>query len=231
VRKPPATHAKTLRGFSIFRETVVYHESDLERRVSKVIQLRKDVKQLYSQYPVLLYRDADGVLREHISDYCVVLEDGWTVAVVVKHARKEAEMLDLIGRMKAEGCVRKSKDGKITPWAVDDILLMTEHDATYGAYDRAERIMRARRMRNEAEYTRTLEIVRKLGGQFRFGELLRGCDDRAARRTAVLLLIDDMVLVTEGQGRIDDLTVLMVFQAGSAGSSHHSLIEGIDHVV
>ncbi len=44
MRKPPATHAKTLRGFSVFKETVVYHESDLERRVSKVLQLRKDVK-------------------------------------------------------------------------------------------------------------------------------------------------------------------------------------------
>ncbi|MCZ7861676.1 hypothetical protein O9X98_09700 [Agrobacterium salinitolerans] len=210
MRKPPATHAKTLRGFSIFKETVVYHESDLERRVSKVLQLRKDVKAIYSQFPVLLYRDADGVWCEHICDFCVVFDDGEIVAVAVKHARKSDVMADLLKRIKAEGFVRKNRNGSTTPGAVNDIRLMTEREATYGAYENAERIMRARRMRNEAEYDRAYDAVQKFRGPFRFGELLRGCENRATRRTALLLLIDECVLLTETPGRIDDLTMLMV---------------------
>lgn len=210
MRKPPATHAKTLRGFSIYEETVVFHESDLERRVSKVIQLRKDVKAIFSQFPVLLYRDAEGVWREHICDFCVVFDNGETVAVAVKHARKSDAMADLLQRIKAEGFLQKNRNGSTTPGVVHDIRLMTEREATYGAYENAERIMRARRMRDDAEYDRAREAVQKFRGRFRFGELLRGCDDRAARRTAVLLLIDDSVLLTETRGRIDDLTMLMV---------------------
>lgn len=210
MRKPPATHAKTLRGFSIFKETVVYHESDLERRASIVIQLRKDVKAIYSQFPVLLYRDAEGVWREHVCDFCVVFDDGEIVAVAVKHARKSDVMADLLKRIKAEGFLRKNKNGTTTPGAVNDIRLMTEREATYGAYENAERIMRARRMRNEGEYARAYDAVQKFRGPFRFGELLRGCENRAARRTALLLLIDECVLLTETPGRIDDLTMLMV---------------------
>jgi hypothetical protein len=210
VRKPPATHAKTLRGFSVFNETVVYHESDLERRVSKVIQLRRDVKAIYSQFPVLLYRDAEGVWREHICDFCVVFDNGEIVAVAVKHARKSDVMADLLKRIKAEGFLRKNRNGTTSPGAVNDIRLMTEREATYGAYENAERILRARRMRNDAEFDRAFDAVQKFHGPFRFGELLRGCENRANRRTALLLLIDECVLLTETPGRIDDLTRLIV---------------------
>lgn len=189
---------------------MVFHESDLERRVSKVIQLRKDVKAIYSQFPVLLYRDAEGVWREHICDFCVVFDNDEIVAVAVKQARKSDVMTDLLARIKAEGFLRKNRNGSTTPGAVHDIRLMTERDATYGAYENAERIMRARRMRINAEYDRAYAAVQKFHGRFRFGELLRGCENRAARRTALLLLIDDCVLLTETPGRIDDLTMLMV---------------------
>ncbi|NTI88500.1 hypothetical protein G6K93_15985 [Agrobacterium rhizogenes] len=210
MRKPPATHGKTLRGFSVFNDVVVYHESDLERRVSKVLQLRKDVRAIYSQFPVLLYRDADGVWREHICDFCVVFNDGEIVAVAVKHVHKSDVMTDLLERIKAEGFLRKNKNGTTTPNAVNDICLMTEREATYGAFENAERIMRARRMRDDAEFDRAHEAAQKFRGRFRFGELLRNCDDRATRRTALLLLIDEGVLLTETPGRIDDLTMLMV---------------------
>lgn len=175
-----------------------------------VIQLRKDVKAIYSQFPVLLYRDADGVWREHICNFCVVFDDGEIVAVAVKHARKSDAMADLLKRIKAEGFLRKNRNGSTTPGAVHDIRLMTEREATYGAYENADRILRARRMRVDAEYDRAFEAVQKFHGPFRFGELLRGCENRAARRTALLLLIDECVLLTETLGRIDDLTMLMV---------------------
>lgn len=210
MRKPPATHAKTLRGFSVFKETVVYHESDLERRVSKVLQLRKDVRAIYSQYPVLLYRDAEGIWCEHICDFCVVFDDGEVVAVAVKHARKSSVMNGLLDQIKAAGFLRKNKNGTTTPGAVSDIRLMSEREATYGAYENAERILRARRMRDDGEFLQAYDIVQKLRGRFRFGELLRGCKDHGTRRTAILLLIDECVLIPETRGRIDDLTMLAV---------------------
>lgn len=194
----------------MFNDVVVYHESDLERRVSKVLQLRKDIRAIYSQFPVLLYRDAEGALREHICDFCVVFDDGEIVAVAVKHACKSDAMADLLKRIKAEGFLRKNRNGSTMPGAVHDIRLMTEREATYGAYENAERIMRARRMRIDAEYDRAYEAVQKFHGRFRFGELLRGCENRAVRRTALYLLIDECVLLTETPGRIDDLTMLMV---------------------
>lgn len=189
---------------------VVYHESDLERRVSKVLQIRKDVRSIFSHFPVLLYRDADGNWREHICDYCVVFEDGETVAVTVKHARKSSMMNDLMDRIRAEGFLRKNKNGTTTLGAVNDIRLMTEREATYGAYENAERILRARRMRVEADFLSACELIQKFSGRFRFGELLRGCDDRAVRRTSILLLIDEGRLIPETQGRIDDLSWLIV---------------------
>jgi hypothetical protein len=140
----------------------------------------------------------------------VVFSDGEIVAVAVKHAKKSDVMDDLLKRIKAEGFLRKNKNGTTTRGAVSDIRLMTEREATYGAYENAERIMRARRMRNLDEYDRTCNAVQKFNGRFRFGELLRGCEDRAARRTALLLLIDECVVLTETPGRIDDLTMLMV---------------------
>ncbi|MGV2124019.1 hypothetical protein ACQZ4R_13130 [Agrobacterium vitis] len=210
MRKPPATHGKTLRGFSVFKETVVYHESDLERRVSKVLQIRKDVRSIFSQFPVLLYRDADGNWHEHICDYCVVFDDCETVAVTVKHARKSSMMNDLMDRIRAEGFLRKNKNGTTTLGAVNDIRLMTEREATYGAFENAERILRARRMRDDAEFRLVFDMVQNFGGRFRFGELLRDCNNRGARRTAVLLLIDECVLIPETRGRIDDLTILAV---------------------
>jgi hypothetical protein len=178
--------------------------------VSKVLQLRKDVKAIYSQFPVLLYRDAEGVRREHICDFCVVFDDGGVVAVAVKHASKLEVMTDLLERIKSEGFLRKNKNGTTTPGAVNDLRLMTEREATYGAFENAERILRARRMRNDAEFSRAYDAAQNFHGRFRFGDLLRGCEDRAARRTALLLLIDEGVLRTETPGRIDDLTVLKV---------------------
>jgi Asp-tRNA(Asn)/Glu-tRNA(Gln) amidotransferase A subunit family amidase len=132
------------------------------------------------------------------------------VAVAVKHVRKSHVMADLMKRIKAEGYLRKNRNGTTSPGAVNDIRLMTEREATYGVYENAERIMRARRMRIDAEYDRAYEAVQKYHGHFRFGEFLRGCENRAARRTALLLLIDECVLLTETSGRIDDLTILMV---------------------
>lgn len=210
VRKPPAKHARTLRGFSVHGDEVVYHESGLERRVSLILQARRDVKSVHSQFPVLLYRDAEGKLREHICDYCVVFHDGLMVAVAVKQHRKAASMADLLARIRAEGFVRKNRNGSTVSAAVHDIRLMTERDATYAAGENAERILRAREMRDDAEYSSALEAVQTFHGPFRFGELLRGCPNPAGRRTAILLLIDDGVLLTETRDRIDDLTRLMV---------------------
>ena len=168
------------------------------------------MRAIYSQYPVLLYRDAEGKWRDHICDFCVEMDDNDLFAIAVKHARKTQVMNDLLDRIRAEGFLRKNRNGTTTRGAVSDIRLMTEREATYGAYENAERILRARCMRDDLEFSVTVDLVQTFHGRFRFGDLLRGCHDRAARRTAILLLIDEGILVPETLDRIDDLTMLMV---------------------
>ncbi|WLP56502.1 hypothetical protein [Agrobacterium fabrum] len=96
---PADKQAKTARGHTFFNDNGVYHESELEHRVSSVLQTLSGLRELQSQYPKVHYTDADGVVREHTFDYFVVLKDGARVAVAVKYARKRAQMLDLLNRI------------------------------------------------------------------------------------------------------------------------------------
>lgn len=92
LRKPADKQAKTARGHTFFKGNGVYHESELEHRVSSVLQTLFELRELQSQYPKVHYIDADGVQREHTFDYFIVLNDGTRVAVAVKYARKRVEM-------------------------------------------------------------------------------------------------------------------------------------------
>jgi hypothetical protein len=184
-RRPPLKQAKTTRGFSVFKNVVVYYESVLEQRVSSVIQARNDVAELHSQYPVVSYVGADGNRHLHTFDYYVVFKDGHRVAVAVKYEAKRAEMLDLLWRI-------KSADIK---HVADDVALMTQSNATLSDFQNATAIMWSRAHHDDREVADLLEIVCDLPGQFRFGELLRGCRNVANRRVAIWRLIDALFLV------------------------------------
>ncbi|WP_245450246.1 Tn7 transposase TnsA N-terminal domain-containing protein [Rhizobium anhuiense] len=179
---------------------MVFHESELEHRVSTIIQARADVRELHSQFPVLPFADDDGVLHEHTFDFYVVFDDGYRVAIAVKHARKQAQILDMFDRIGRHDFSH----------VADDLRLMTEEDATYEAFYNAHDILLSREHFDEAEYQTTRSIAKRLAGRFRLGELLRGCSHLGARRDAVWQLIDDGLLIPLSSGRISDLTWLTV---------------------
>jgi hypothetical protein len=176
--------------------------------VSVKIQGRNDVKELHSQYPILLWIDAEGKIRKHTCDYFVVFDDGSRLAVAVKYEKKETTMDDLIKRIRIAGFTRYDGKGQLTVGAVDDMRHISEVDASIDDFENAQCILAARRHPDAAEYSKLLDLVGKLPGRFRLGELLRNCANIAKRRTAIWRLIDDGHLVAVSSGRIDELAWL-----------------------
>ncbi|WP_245457491.1 hypothetical protein [Rhizobium leguminosarum] len=208
LRKPAAKKAKTTRGFWLFNNVLLYMESELENRVSHYIAARNDVQAIYSQYPAALYHDAEGKLRCHIFDYYVVFKDGYRVAVAVKYHRKKEQMLEMLQQIRADGITGISKGKKLTPGVADEVCLMTEEEASIEVFENAQCILDSRHHHDEAEFNLVYDIVSRLPGDFRFGELLRNCAAHGKRRTAVFRLIDAGYLSPVSSGRIDDLTWL-----------------------
>jgi len=208
VRKPAIKQKATARGGTFFNGVEVYHESELEHRVSLKIQGRNDVRELHSQYPVLLYIGADGEIHRHINDFFVVLDDGRRIAVPVKYNKKKITMKDLILRIRKAGFTAIDKDDKLTVGAVDDMIHISETGATLEDFENAQELLHYRGLHDEIEFQVLLDVVRKLPGAFRMGELFRNCADRGKRRTAIWRLIDHGYLVPVSPGRIDDLAWL-----------------------
>ncbi|WP_245515515.1 hypothetical protein [Rhizobium deserti] len=176
--------------------------------MSVKIQGRSDVRELHSQYPILLWIDADGEIRKHTCDYFVVFDDGLRLAVAVKYQKNKEQLEELIKQIRLAGFTRHDKKGHLTVGAVDDMVHLSEAEATIDDFENAQCIVASRHHNDPAEFSALLEIVRRLPGRFRFGELLRNCTNRANRRTAIWRLIDVGHLVTASTGRIDELAWL-----------------------
>lgn len=188
----------TARGFTIYNNVIVQHESELEHRFSLSVQARNDVEVVFSQFPRLTWEDIEGKRHQHTADYFVKYRSGLRRAFVVKMARKADEMKDLINRIKAYGF-----EGK-----VDDISLVTERYATHERAENARWILWSREKHDEMDVAALLAIVEQMQGWFRFGDLLRGSNDRLARRVAIWRLIDCGVLFSPTGERITELTWL-----------------------
>ena len=208
LRVPALKQAKTTRGHILHGDTVVYHESRLEHRVSKVLQTYRGLRRLVSQYPKLEYVDDNGVSHHHTCDYFIELEDGMRLAIAVKYERKREEMLDLLDRICANGITAVSKDGRRTPGAADAMVLVTDAQATDDAFENAFFILASRDHHDETECAVLHDIVQKLSGTFRFGTLLLNYWPRAKRRTAIWRLLDLGMLHPVNPGRIDELSWL-----------------------
>lgn len=206
-RKPATKQEATARGATFHNDTEVYHESELEHRVSIKIQGRNDVRELHSQFPVLLYIDDEGVIHKHTSDYYVVFSDGFRLAVAVKYDRKRSQMKALINNCRKAG-FSILEDGRVTVGGVDDMKLLTETDATIDDFENGQCIIQSRKFPDPSRSAALYETARKLPGVFRFGELLRGAEHRGKQRTAVWHLIDLGHLLPVSPGRIDDLAWL-----------------------
>lgn len=197
-RRPPLKQARTARGWTIFNGIVVYHESELEHRVSLRIQSRNDVAQLHSQFPVFSFTDAEGKCHRHTADFYVVYKDGFRQAILVKHENKREEMLALIERIKLHSSSAQ----------VDGIHLLTEKYGSIDAFENASFILWSRRHHDEQQADILLELVFGMPERFRFGELLRNCECRRQRRVALWRLIDLGILIPLTDGKIDELTWL-----------------------
>lgn len=208
VRVPALKQAKTARGHTDYRDTVVYHESELEHRVSTVLQTYRGLARLISQYPKVEYADDDGVIHEHTFDYFIELEDGTRIAIAVKYERKRTEMLDLLGRICANGITGVSKTGKRVRGIADGVALVTDAQATHEAFENAYFLLSSRTQHDQAECALLHDIVQKMPDTFRFGHLLTNCWPRAKRRTAIWRLLDLGVLKPVAAGRIDELSWL-----------------------
>lgn len=103
VRTPALKQAKTARGHVFHGDTVIYHESELEHRVSLVLKTYRGLARLISQYPKVEYVDDDGTARHHTFDYFAEWTDGTRIAIAVKYEPKREEMLQLLDRICANG--------------------------------------------------------------------------------------------------------------------------------
>lgn len=205
-RVPPLKNMKTARGWTDCRDIVVYHESELEHRVSLRLQARNDVAELHSQFPVFHYYDDDGKLHKHTADFFVVYRDGFRQAIVVKQEKKREEMEALNTRIQAHP----------SSHLVDDIVLRTERYGTIEAAENAHMVRWSREYHNQPDVDELLDIVAKLHGWFRFGSLLKNCECLERRRVAVWRLIDSGVLYCPTGEKITELTYLGHAPGGSA---------------
>lgn len=209
-RRPALKNNKTARGFTSFRGIVVYHESELEHRVSTLLQARTDLVELHSQYPVMSYVDANNVARTHTFDYFAVLNSGRRVAIAVKEFKKKREMSVLLDQIRESGLLARCDNDEFKPSLVDDVILITDVDANMDAYLNATDILRARDFYNQADHTELQIMIRDFPGRFRFGELFRNYSNHARRWTAAWALIEHGNIRPVEPGRISEVTWMTV---------------------
>ncbi|QFY62697.1 hypothetical protein FZ934_20165 (plasmid) [Rhizobium grahamii] len=205
-RVPPMKKMKTARGYTIFNNYVVYHESELEHRVSLRLQTRSDVAQLYSQSPVFHYHDDEKKLHRHVADFLAIYKNGFRRAFVVKMERKREEMEELIERIKAHPSSR----------AVDDIQLLTERYGTIEAAENAEMIRWSRERHDQDDVDELLALLVGKEGWFRLGTLLRDCPSLLRRRVAIWRLIDLGHLFSVTGEKVTELTWLGFAPSGAS---------------
>lgn len=210
VRVPALKQAKTARGHTDYRDTVVYHESELEHRVSTVLQTYRGLSRLVSQYPKVEYADDDGVIHEHTFDYFIELEDGTRIAIAVKYERKRSEMLDLLDRICANGITGVSKTGQRVRGIADGVALVTNARATHESFENSYFLLSSRTQHDQSECDALHHILQEMPTTFRFGHLLTNCGLRAKRRTAIWRFLDLGILEPVATGRIDELSWLRV---------------------
>ena len=209
-RRPGHRNNTTARGFTPFNDVVVYHESELEHRVSTLLQARTDVDELHSQFPVMAYLDADNVQRTHTFDYFVVLRSGRRMAVTVKQFKKRAKMHLLLKQVRQSGMLVRNEHNEFRSGFVDDLALITDVDANMDAFLNASDILRARDFYNREDHVELLDQVQHFPGRFRFGELFRNCTNQARRWTAAWALIEYGNIRPFQPGRISDVSWMTV---------------------
>ena len=194
-REIPIRQAGTARGSTVFNGRVVVHESELEHRLSTMIQARRDVVELRSQFPLVHYIDAEGKRRRHIFDYWIRFRDGRRTAVAAKYEKHRAEIEPVLRRIRQTGSPE-----------FDVVSLMTEKKVTVEAYQNAGDILISREHHDEQQVQLLREDLAKRGSNVCFVELYDIKVPLKKRWTAVWRLIDAGMLIPKQPGRINDVT-------------------------
>ncbi|MFJ1308320.1 hypothetical protein [Agrobacterium sp. P15N1-A] len=181
-------------------DTIILMESALELKAGKILKTM-DVVELREQVKIE-WVDLDGVVHTHTFDFWIRKRCGKRVAIAVKPFEKLAskQLIDMLILIKDQGI------GGIA----DDVSFITEHFASEYAAANAEEILFARRARNDADVEEAKELLRQVKGRIRFGELLKGLDIQAFRRTALWVLIGEGWLRPVIPALIEDHTLMEV---------------------
>lgn len=198
-REPATRNAGTSRSSLIFADVKIFQESEMERHCAIRFAAHRGVRQIHSQYPVLPWTAADGVDHEHTCDFYLIYEDGWRQAVVVKQEKKRPLMEDMIRRIRTRGISH----------VADEIVLLTESFGNHATAANAKWILWSRKHFDQTAVESLRAAVALLHGPFRFGDLMRGCDDRFKRRVAIWALLDLGLLIAPVGERVTELTWLV----------------------
>ena len=171
-----------------------------------MLEALREVVELRDQWPTVAYQKDGGGTGTHTFDFWARLSSGLRVAVAVKPARR----VETSGLLRTIELVRQQ--GVLRPFA-DATLIITDTDVNRGPERNARRILRARRMRNEAEVEAARAALAGVHGWVRFADLLKGFPIQAHRRNALWCLIDEGFLVPRNGEEISDSTWVRVAPA------------------
>jgi hypothetical protein len=179
-KRETSRNSKTsYRGDTIFNAHKVQHESRIEKAASQILQTWPDLADLWSQNPLVRYRDNDEKWHRYIFDYLAILKCGTRVAISVKPEKArsaEEETLRLIVR---------------TPQTQFDFaILVTDLQATRTAAFNARFILWSRKTAWEEEIEAARQMMRMRRRQPFFWELFDGGIPHHGRRAAIGRLID-----------------------------------------
>ncbi|GAB1581906.1 hypothetical protein [Phyllobacterium phragmitis] len=175
----------------------------LEANTAAAIEVVPGAVEIREQWPTVTYRGDGGGQQSHIFDFWVRMATGLRVAIAVKPASK----VETSGLARTIELIREQ--GVLRPLA-DATRVLTEAEVSRGVARNARRILRARRMRNEAEVEAARRDLAGRRGWFRFADPLRGLPVEAHRRTALWNLIDEGFLVAREDGDIVDRSLVRV---------------------
>lgn len=202
-RTPHEKSPQNYRGTHInHRENRAMHlDSHLEYDVGLTLKADPNVEVIREQWPSRPYKGADGKQHEHTFDYWVQMRNKQRVAIAVKpfDMMLWSDLLDTLRRLRRAGHFDYA----------DRITFVDEHFANKDAVANAEKVLLARRNRNEEEVLIAKDLVKHLRGSVLFWDLLSIAPVIAHRRTAVWNLIDEGVLRPVKAGRITDFSYLI----------------------
>jgi hypothetical protein len=186
-------------------QSEIVTESDLEYNAAGWLEARRDVRRLRDQWPAVSYRSVDGAWHTHTFDFHCELDNGLGEAVAVRPSGKVGPLRETL-RLIME---QRRLDGI----AVRAVLL-TEKVVTDAAARNARNVLRARKLRDDAECRAALKDIDGIHGSVRFYDLVRNATEPALRRNALWCLIYEQVLVpVNPRERITDATILRVSRA------------------